>query len=214
MPIIDPVIASVQIGLPQELGHEKPWTSGIIKNTVSEPVWLGPTGLDGDGQADTVNHGGSDKAVCVYSAEHYPYWQQTLRIDDFFGGSFGENITVAGLIEDDVCIGDVWAIGEATVQVSQPRQPCWKLARRWEIKDLALQVQQTGYTGWYLRTIVAGQVQSGMIVRLTQRPHPEWTITAANNVMYHDKQNTESAARLAALAELSLSWQTTLLKRL
>lgn len=192
---------------------EKPWTSGFLKESISEPLWLGMTNLEGDGQADLDHHGGPHKAVCVYPATHYPYWREQLRMEDLIGGDFGENFTVAELTEREVCIGDIWSVGEATVQVSQPRQPCWKLARRWDIKDLAYQVQQTGFTGWYFRVLNEGHVQRGMKIELIERRWEDWTIAAANHIMHHDKHNQVAAAKLASVPALSPSWQTTLTKR-
>lgn len=210
-------IVSIQVGLPAEISSKvdaaPPWVSGFIKEAVTEPCWLGTTNLAGDGQADITHHGGPHKAVCVYPWAHYPYWRETLSMPELIGGDFGENFTVDGLTEWDVCIGDVWAIGEATVEVSQPRQPCWKLARRWDVKDLALQVQQTGRTGWYFRVLVEGHVQCGVSMKLLDRSEPSWTIATANRLMHHDKTNRTDAARLAAVISLSPSWKTTLTKR-
>ncbi|QEG38495.1 MOSC domain-containing protein [Roseimaritima ulvae] len=206
-------IVSITVGMPQTIDQEKPWSSGFIKAPVVEPLWLGSTNLAGDGQADTEHHGGPHKAVCVYPADHYPYWHDTLELAEFPWGSFGENFTVAGLTETDVCIGDVWAVGEVLVQVSQPRQPCWKLARRWQVKDLALQVQQTGRTGWYFRVLREGQVEAGMPITLAERSEPDWTVAVANHVMHHDKRNHDAAAALAAVPTLSPSWKETLNNR-
>ncbi|TWU33926.1 MOSC domain-containing protein [Novipirellula artificiosorum] len=208
-----PSIFSIQVGLPRVMADEREWTSGFLKESITELLWLGTTNLQGDAQADLVHHGGPHKAVCVYSAVHYPYWRKQLQLPDLLGGDFGENFTVAALRECDVCIGDTFTIGDCVVQVSQPRQPCWKLARRWGIKDLALQVQQTGFTGWYFRVLTEGHVQRGMELRLVDRLHAEWTIEAANQLMHHDKHNQAAAARLAAVPELSPSWQATLSKR-
>ncbi|QDV66773.1 6-N-hydroxylaminopurine resistance protein [Rosistilla carotiformis] len=207
-------LISVQIGLPRIIPAEKPWVTGFWKEPVGEPLWLGTTNLQGDGQADLVNHGGPHKAVCVYSADHFPTWRETLGLEDLRAGAFGENFTVSDLTEQDVCIGDVWSVGDAVVQVSQPRQPCWKLARRWGIKDLAYQVQQTGRTGWYFRVLEEGLVGPGMRLGLVDRSSDPWTIEAANRVMHHDKQNLDDASRLAAVAALSPSWQATLQKRI
>ncbi|MEZ6153174.1 MAG: MOSC domain-containing protein [Pirellulaceae bacterium] len=207
-------VNSIQVGLPQVIGTVKPWTSGFLKQAVRQPLWLGTINLAGDGQADLVHHGGSHKAVCVYPAAHYPYWRSMLGMPNLTAGDFGENFTVDELTEENVCIGDVWTIGEATVQVSQPRQPCWKLARRWDIKDLALQVQQTGRTGWYFRVLVEGTVQPGMALALAERPNPQWTIAEANRLMHHDQANLVDAARLGDIAALSPSWKTTLRNRI
>jgi len=191
----------------------KPWTTGIFKQPIDGPVRLGWTNLAGDQQADLKVHGGPDKAVCVYSAAHYTYWRETLQIADFSFGAFGENFTVDGLDESNVCIGDTFRIGDTVVEVSQPRQPCWKLARRWQLKDLAVQVQQTGLTGWYFRVMQEGTVAAGMPIQLENSPHPTWTLARANQVMHHDKTDFSSAATLAAIPHLSASWRSTLENR-
>ena len=129
-------------------------------------------------------------------------------------GAFGENFTIAGLTEADTCIGDVWNVGdEAVVQVSQPRQPCWKLARRWKVKTLAVQVQQTERTGWYFRVLSEGSVVAGLSLILLERPHPEWTVERANRVMHAEQAELQLSAELAAIPLLSASWRETLARR-
>ena len=216
------VLSSIQVGLPRNLGEEgaadamdRPWTTGFFKEPVPGPVWLGATNLEGDRQADTVHHGGPDKAVLAYSAEHYPMWRETLNQPVLPFGAFGENFTIQGLTEVDVCIGDTWRVGEdVRVQVSQPRQPCWKLARRWRIKSLPAQVQQTGRTGWYFRVLVEGCVAQGMPMSLLERPYPEWTIERANQVMHSIQDDLRVVAELAEIPRLSASWRKTLAGRL
>ena len=216
-----PILQSIQVGLPRQLGTEgaadpldRPWVSGFFKEEIAGPVRLSFTNLDGDGQADLVHHGGVDKAVLAYSADHYAAWRQSLSRADLPHGAFGENFTVAELTEADVCVGDSWQVGEDVVlQVSQPRQPCWKLARRWRIKTLALQVQETGRTGWYFRVLKVGVVNASMPLVLIDRPHPAWTIARANQVMHVDKQDFAAAAELAELPTLAASWQVTLRRR-
>src|SRR5690606_8606076 len=108
---------------------------------------------------------------------------QTLNKPELRPGAFGENFTVKGLTEAAICVGDRWRVGgQAVVEVSQPRQPCWKLARRWGIKTLALHVQKTGRTGWYFRTLVEGMVAPDMYLQLIERPHPAWTVERANQI--------------------------------
>lgn len=216
-----PLLASIQVSLPRSFGQEgaadpmdRPWTTGFFKEPVLGPVRLGLTNLEGDGQADRLHHGGPDKAVLAYSAEHYPLWRQSLNQPALPFGAFGENFTVTGLTEADVCIGDTWLVGdEVVVQVSQPRQPCWKLARRWRIKSLALDVQQTGRTGWYFRVLSEGAVTAGMRLVLHDRPHPDWTVARANQVMHLEKRNIAAAQELAAIPLLSENWQATLSRR-
>src|SRR3954447_26270036 len=142
---------SIQLGRPASMGEPgvadpllRPWTSGIVKWPRAGKVWLGRTNLEGDGQADNRNHGGPEKAILAFSAGHYPVWREELARPDLPFGAFGENFTIDGQGEAAVCVGDVYLVGGATVQVSQPRQPCWKLARRWGLKDLPARVQQTG----------------------------------------------------------------------
>lgn len=215
------ILLSIQVGLPQQFGMEgatdpldRPWTTGFYKQPVIDLVRLGVTNLDGDGQADLVHHGGLDKAVLACSATHYSDWRRKLANPMLPFGAFGENFTVEGLTEADVCIGDIWNVGDgATVQVSQPRQPCWKLARRWRIKTLALQVQETGHTGWYFRVLAEGVVTTGMPLVLVERPHPAWTVGRANRIMHTDRDDRQAAAELAAIPELAASWKTTLLRR-
>lgn len=214
------LIWSIQVGLPEQRRHDgpddsvqKPWTTGIYKRTVAGPVRLHRHNLEGDGQADLVHHGGPDKAVCAYPSEHWFHWHGTLPPQQLIGGAFGENFTLQGLTEDDVCIGDIFTVGTAVVQISQPRQPCWKLARRWQHKDLALQVEQTGFTGWYFRVLQEGIVETNAPLRLMERPFAEWTITTANRIMHHERDNRTAAEHLSSCPVLSASWQQTLRQR-
>lgn len=180
-------LLAIYVGQPAQYGTHgakdpmnKVWTTSIFKEVVTGPVWLSTTNLAGDRQADLSVHGGRDKAVNVYAAEHYAAWQTTLNRPEFGPGAFGENFVVAGLNEANVCIGDVYQVGEALVQVSQPRGPCWKIARKWRLKNLTAQVARTGRTGWYLRVLREGYVQAGDRFQLLERPSPELTIEAVN----------------------------------
>ncbi len=218
--MITGLLQSIQIGLPRSEQSnddadpdQRTWRTGIFKSPVRGPIWLSRTNLAGDGQADLVHHGGLDKAVCVYSADHWSYWQTVLPPHQLRGGAFGENFTVEQLTEADICIGDVFEIGTALVQVSQPRQPCWKLARRWHIKDLAVQVERTGFTGWYFRVLQEGRVEAYQSLQLRDRPCPEWTVAAANRIMHHDRNDRAAADYLSQCRLLSASWQQTLRQR-
>lgn len=215
-----PALISIQVGFPTEHGTEGaadpmdgPWRTGFYKSPVTGPLILRTTNLEGDAQADLINHGGPDKAVCCYPEAHYAGWRAELSLDELPYGAFGENFTIGGITERDIRIGDIFRIGEALVQVSQPRQPCWKLARRWRVKDLALRVQQSGRTGWYFRVLSEGLVTPGAPLEIVERPFPEWTIDRANGLMHHDKTNLADAARLAAVPALSESWKRTLSNR-
>lgn len=219
---ITATVISLQVGLPQcltsasfsdQFGSPQEWTTSFFKKSTAESIWLGALNLAGDGQADLANHGGLDKAVNVYPHEHYPYWGHTIGLMNLPMGGFGENFTTRGLLEQHVCIGDVFQLGEAMVQISQPRQPCWKLARYWRIQDLAVRVQQTGRTGWYFRVLKEGHVQAGQDLVLRERPYPHWTVSTANQVMHHLVKDRQAAQNLADCEALSSRWREKLRRR-
>ena len=213
-------IVSVNVGMPREHGVEgaanpmdRPWTTGFFKEPVAGPVRVGATNLEGDGQADLRVHGGPDKAVMLYAAAHYSAWNAELGFAMPFG-AFGENLSVAGTTEADVCIGDVLEIGTARLQVSQPRGPCWKIARRWKIRDLSARVQRSGRTGWYARVLREGVLQAGDAYVVAERPHPEWSVALATELLRPGNGREAEAAALAALPELAASWRAIIEYRL
>lgn len=193
---------------------DTPWTTGFFKEPVRGPIRVGRCNLDGDGQADLVNHGGPEKAVNVYPLEHYSFWEQALGLTNLPYGAFGENFTTVGWLEENVCIGDIFQVGEVVLQISQPRQPCWKLSRRWRIRDFALQMQELGRTGWYFRVLKEGVVETGSALVLTERPYPQWTVQAANRVMHSRPLAPDEAQALLNCHLLSERWRETLRKRL
>lgn len=183
------------------------WTSAFRKSTVRGPVTVGDTGIIGDEVADRKNHGGPEKAILCYASAHYPRWQTEHPELDFAPGGFGENLTVGSVSESDVCIGDRYKAGETLLEVSQPRQPCWKIARRWQLKTLTKAVAQTGRTGWYLRVICGGQLVAGSILELDSRPNPQWTVARANDVLYGREVDRMAVHELMNLPELSREWK-------
>jgi MOSC domain-containing protein YiiM len=216
-----PVLRSIQVGLPRELGTpgatdpmDRPWATSFGKFPVAGPVRVGEANLEGDAQADLVHHGGPEKAILASSADHYDRWRQELNMADIPFGAFGENFSIGGLTEANVCLGDIWQVGDAVLQISQPRQPCWKMARWWRRKSFALEVQQSGRTGWYFRVLQPGVVAAGMPLWLTERAYPDWTVERANQVMHVDKSNLRLAAELAAIPVLSSNWRATMTKRM
>ena len=168
---------------------------------------VGRLNFEVDGQADLVHHGGLDKAVLAYSADHYKSWQNELEIGDMAYGGFGENLTIQGLTENDVCIGDLWRANDVLFQVSQPRRPCWKLGRRWQRSDLLKRVVQTGRSGWYLRVFREGVLESGMTITLEKRLYPQWTVARTSTLMHDKRVDPEAVAALAELNELSTTWR-------
>ncbi len=215
------ILLSIQVGLPKKIEakdnvnpEDGSWTSSFLKEPVEGSVWLCKTDLAGNGQADLKNHGGIDKAVNLYPVEHYAYWREECGSVNFSNGAMGENFTTEGLTEETVCIGDIYAVGGARIQISQPRQPCWKISRRWGIKNLANLVQETGRTGWYFRVLEEGNVEGGAPLELLERPCPEWTVEKANHIMHGRLLDRVAIMQLSQCQQLSQSWQKTLSLRL
>jgi MOSC domain-containing protein YiiM len=195
-------IISLNVGLPSARRYEgREVVTGGTKKFVPRAV-LRFGNFDGDRQADQVNHGGVEKAVCVYPFDHYPYWQRRLGCG-LDPGAFSENLTVSGAIETEVCVGDVFRIGEATVQVSQPRMPCAKLAAKNKSKMLPKLIADTGYTGFYMRVLSEGIVATGDGFDLVLA-HPERiTIADVNSIIYEKSYDVALIERLAELPEFS-----------
>ncbi|MBL8889080.1 MAG: MOSC domain-containing protein [Planctomycetaceae bacterium] len=191
----------------------KSWTSAIIKSDLGSTAKLGLCGLEGDEQADGLHHGGRDKAVLAYAASHYEFWNARYPAKHFAAGGFGENLTVSGWDEESCCVGDQFEIGSCLFEVSQPRQPCWKLDRRWEIERLSQVVQLERRTGWYLRVLRTGTIKVGDAVILQDRPHPSFTIARALDILYANPRHPLDDQLLAELPQLSEAWRTQLRTR-
>lgn len=166
-------------GRPKTLKSGRP-KSAISKSSVSGTVRVGFSGVEGDEQADLRLHGGPDKAIHYYPAEHYDYWNRLLSRQGstfaFRSGDFGENFAATGFLEQTVCIGDVFRIGNCQVQITQGRTPCWKLNEHTRVSDMARRFVETGRTGWYLRVLAEGDVRAGDRIELIDRPNPRFTV--------------------------------------
>ena len=194
--------------------------SGAVKAPVTGRVHLGPEGLDGDGQADLRVHGGPEKAMLLYNGAHYPQWRQEQGLDLPDGALF-ENLTLTGPAdglpgpdESTVVLGETWRIGTTLVQISQPRSPCWKLAKRWGIKDLVLRVQATGWCGWYVRVLETGDLGAGDEVLRVDRPGDTPTLADVFRVVNVDTRDLAGAVRLVDAPGLPDRWRTKLRARL
>jgi MOSC domain-containing protein YiiM len=185
--------------------------TGIFKQSVTDALELGVLGFASDVQINRKYHGGPDKAVCAYAFEHYDFWIEVLE-RELPNGSFGENFTLSGLLEDEVHIGDVFKIGTAQVQISQPRQPCGTLAARFGIPNFVKQVVESGMTGWYFRVLEPGMVRAGDHLELQMRG--EVSVQAANLVMHHKNVPREKIENLLAQPALSQAWRDQLENRL
>lgn len=159
-------------------GDDEP--SAIGKLPVADSVAVGLMGLAGDEQADRTVHGGIDKAIHHYPADHYDWWRGYLGDAPLLDapGAFGENISTEGLNEQNVFLGDRFRLGTALVEVTQARQPCWKLDHRFQARGVMAQVVKTRRTGWYYRVLEPGHVRAGDALGLVERPYPEWSLAS------------------------------------
>ncbi len=206
----------INIGLPQKVpyGDSKTMYSGILKKSISGPINLGKLGFEGDDSADKRFHGGEDKAVCVYSFDHYKFWEKETS-KKLTPGAFGENLTVSGLDEKEICLGDIFSFGDAKVQVSLPREPCHKLNKMFDKKDMACKFQKTGYTGFYFRVLTDGIVKPKTPLKLLEKGDQEITIAEANDLMFRkEKRNYERIETALSLGFISESWKRGYRKRL
>jgi MOSC domain-containing protein YiiM len=200
-------IVSLNVALPstQRYGNREVVTGGA-KRPVPRAM-LRASGFEGDGQADRRNHGGLDKAVCVYSTIHYPHWQRMLgrRLDP---GAFKENLTVSGIREARVCVGDVFRAGEAVVQVSTPRTPCDKVAGKNGEKQLPKWISGSGYTGFYMRVLEEGLVDTGDAFERVER-HPDGiAIFRVNDIIYGRFRDLDLIEYLVGLPEFGNAGRT------
>ncbi|AZR27445.1 MOSC domain-containing protein [Xanthomonas vasicola] len=189
--------------------------SAIDKRALQGAVQVGIEGLEGDEQGDLRVHGGPDKAIHHYPRDHYAAWRNELGTHALLeaAGAFGENLSSVGLTEADVCLGDRFALGTAVVEVSQLRQPCWKLSDRFGVRELARRVQETGRTGWYYRVLQPGSVAAGDLLALQARPHPQWPLSRLQQVLYA-RQVDVSAVTAVLQLPLVPSWRTLFERRL
>jgi MOSC domain-containing protein YiiM len=211
-------VISIQVGRvveypPVEAGGA-PWRSGIGKKAVEGAVWARRTGLDGDEQADLRAHGGEGRAINVYPAEHYDFWRQTHAFRAMSGGAFGENFTTLGLVEQTACIGDVFRVGDAVVEITQPRGPCYKLNRKWGVTDLQQRAEMEHRFGWYLRVKQEGRVSAGDALELLERPNPQWTVARVWDIKEQPALDRSEVAALVAIPALAEDWKKRLLKKI
>lgn len=182
--------------------------SGIDKRPLQGPVWIGELGLDGDEQGDLRVHGGPDKAVHHYPREHYRVWRDDIGAHALLDapGAFGENLSSEGLNEAQVCLGDRYRFGGALLEVSQARQPCWKLNDRFGVADMARRMQATGRTGWYYRVLEAGEAVAGDRLVLSARPWPQWPLQRIAAMLFVRTLDRDELAAALALP-LVPSWR-------
>lgn len=212
-PQLTTAILGIFTGTAKHRWDAKP-PSAIGKSRTQDRLRVGEYGLEGDEQADLSVHGGPEKAIHHYPADHYENWINELGGNPLFApGGFGENISTYGMTETDVCIGDIFQLGSAVVQISQGRQPCWKLAEHTGVKRLPFLVQKTIRTGWYYRVLEGGHVAQDDRSDLSARPHPKWTVQAVTRCRFDGRIKADLATELSRLSELSPGWRDAFAKR-
>lgn len=189
--------------------------SGIVKAPVAGPVLLGPEGLAGDRHGDPRYHGGPEKALHHYPGEHYPRLAQRWPAvaDALRAGALGENVTTTGWTEENVCVGDVFRIGACRVQVSQPRQPCWKINHRIGEAGLSAFIAEQGLVGWYCRVLEGGVVAPGAVFELLERPNPGVTLARLWATGQAHRPDPAELDALATTPGLSPGWGRKLTER-
>lgn len=210
-------ITSISIGKPKSLSvnSSRPVKTSFLRTPIECKVFLGYEGFENDQVGDPRLHGGVDKAVCVYSREHFNYWihEKGLHLNT---PAFGENLTVEGLLETNAHIGDVFKIGDAQVQISQPRQPCHKINKVYNNQEMACWVKSSGFTGFYFRVIEQGWVTPGDEIILIKEGEGGFSIYELNCFLSkskgeNDPKRLAEAVKLEALTE---EWRKLLRKRL
>jgi MOSC domain-containing protein YiiM len=207
------LIHSIFIGKPQTHHDERgEWTSSIFRSAWHAPIELGMRGLAGDQVTDTKYHGSPDQAVCCHDLSHYDYWNEAYQLTGsarLGAGSLGENWTLTNGLEPAMCIGDIFAVGTARVQVSLPRYPCGKQERKLQLPGLAERSKETMRTGFYLRVLQAGMVQPGDAWVLLNRPQPKFSLELANQAVLK-VCDAAQVQQLLALPELGEMWKKTI----
>jgi MOSC domain-containing protein YiiM len=209
------IVVSVNVGLPREVTYKgKTITTGIFKGPVEGRAALRRLNLDGDRQADLSVHGGPSKAVYAYPSEHYEYWREQLPGVDLPWGMFGENLTVEGLREDRVNIGDRFRIGSAHVMVTEPRLPCYKLAAKFGRDDIIKRFLHSGRTGFYFAVLQEGEVGAGDDITVVSRDEHTVTVADVTRLYLHDKDDLSTLRRAVEVEALPESWRGYFRKRI
>ena len=200
-----------KISTNEKLQNNKEFLSGIKKNPV-EKAYISKIGFIEDEQADKLHHGGETKAVLLFSTDTYQKINNLTGNDFAYNGvaHYGENLVVEGANEADICIGDILKIGGATIEVSQPRQPCWKLSANTKTKNMTSIIYNNGLTGWYARVLEFGDISQGDDIFLLKRTYPELTIEALNRVIVNPLVDIETTKKAISCEVLGAEFKASL----
>lgn len=201
-------VISVNVGLPREI----PWrgemvSTGIFKNAVAGPIPIRGFNFEGDAQADLTLHGGRDKSIYAYAAEHYDSWKQELPGRDLPNGVFGENLTTEGLLENEVCIGDGYRVGTALLTVTQPRMPCFKLGIRFNNPGMVKRFTVARRPGIYFAILEEGEVAAGDTIELVRRDPAGLTVSEFLDIILDKKPSPERIRRALAVPGIAQVWR-------
>jgi MOSC domain-containing protein YiiM len=208
-------LISVNVGFPRDV----PWLGRVVqtsiwKSPVEGRIHVAKLNLDGDQQSDLSVHGGLDKAVYAYPAEHYSYWRKELRDVDLPWGAFGENFTTQGLLEGQLLVGDRLRVGSAEFTVTQPRMPCFKLAIRFDSPAMVKRFLQSKRTGFYLAVLREGEVGAGDPIEREENRESELTIADIVSLYTSDAENQDLLRRATEIPALPEGWKEYFRKRL
>src|SRR5271163_4686823 len=199
-----PKLLSVNVGLPRDVAwKERTVHTGIWKSPMTGRCRVGRLNLEGDGQGDLAGHGGEQRAAFVYQIESYRYWQEQMKRDDFVYGQFGENLTIEGLADDTVCIGDRYQIGGALFEVTQPRVTCYRVGIRMNEPRMPALLTSSGRPGFYFRVLQEGEVGAGDDIVKVGEANERMTVAEFNALLYsphHSRDLLERALRIEALS--------------
>ena len=208
-------VVSINVGLPREVSwRERTVLTGIFKSPIEGPVKLHTLNLDGDGQADLSVHGGPNKAVYLYPAEHYEFWRRELSDMDLTWGHFGENFTTQGLLEENVRVGDTFRVGSALVKVTEPRMPCYKLGIRFGRADMVKRFLASRRTGFYFAVLEEGMVQAGDTFAYVERSTHGISVADITRLYAFDKDDWATMRRVVEVEALPESWRAYFQQRL
>ena len=207
-------LITLSIGLPKKLQTSKgqDYISAICKQP-SREAFLSIDGFRGDGIADTKHHGGPDRAVCIYPAEHYPHWENEYNCT-LPTSTFVENLTISGMLENEVYIGDTFRVGEAVLQVTQGRVPCSTINKRTGLPTLMKKIVDTGFTGYLCRVLGEGMVRDDSSITLLERDPNGVSILYANEIYFHRPNDLDGMKRIVAVDALADVWKEKLVKRI
>lgn len=210
-----PRVESVNVGRPREVFWKgRQVLTGIFKEPVAGRVVLRRLNLDGDEQADLKVHGGPAKAVYVYPADYYAFWREHYPEMELPWGTFGENLTIWGVQDDTIHIGDHLQVGSAQLQVTEPRRPCYKLALKFGRDDVLKLMWQSGFMGFYCSVLQEGEVTTGDPVRVLQRDEHAVSVLDILRLQREDRYDFDLLRRAVAVEALSQDWREVFVERL